>query len=104
MPFCEVEFVAVVSHILFAQQGIRVSRPAAHLKRDGGSGLSRSTSHATSGGTTVPCFVSPESLHVLRSACNHNSSDDHQRQGADHEQPPSGSSSPVQALHSDRNR
>jgi hypothetical protein len=32
--------VTVASHILFAQQGIRVSRPAADLKRNGGSGLS----------------------------------------------------------------
>ena len=35
-----VEFVTVASHILFAQQGIRASRPAVHLKQTGGSGLS----------------------------------------------------------------
>jgi len=41
MPFCAFEFVTVASHILFAQQGIRASRPAAHLERNGGSRLSR---------------------------------------------------------------
>lgn len=35
------EFVTPASHILPAQQGIRASRPAAHLKRTGESGLAR---------------------------------------------------------------
>ncbi len=39
MPSCVLRLLTFASHILFAQRGIRASRPAPHPHRKGGSGL-----------------------------------------------------------------